>query len=72
MKKVILSISLVIVLYSIAAAQLTVHGVKLPEKLGKEDKLLMLNGGGVRNKYFMNVYVAGLYVISKAPTRRNL
>ncbi len=46
-------------------AQIKVQGVTLPAKLGKEDKVCMLNGAGVRNKYFMNVYVAGLYVKTK-------
>jgi hypothetical protein len=46
-------------------SQIKVQGVTLPAKLGKEDKVCVLNGAGVRNKYFMNVYIAGLYVTAK-------
>jgi hypothetical protein len=46
-------------------SQIKVQGVTFPEKLGKEDKLLVLNGAGVRSKYYINVYVAGLYLINK-------
>jgi hypothetical protein len=46
-------------------SQVKVQGVTLPPKLGKDDKSCILNGAGVRNKYFMNVYVAGLYLPAK-------
>ncbi len=65
MKKSILSFSLFLVLVSTAISQVTVIGVKLPEKLGKDKKLLTLNGAGVRNRFFMNVYVAAIYLQSK-------
>src|SRR5690606_17007505 len=39
-----------------------VNGVELPETLQVDSTGLVLNGAGVRNKYFMKVYVAGLYV----------
>jgi hypothetical protein len=47
-------------------AQLKVQGVTLPAKLSKDDKTCTINGAGVRNKYFMNVYVAGLYLTAKS------
>ncbi|MCH8543787.1 MAG: chalcone isomerase family protein [Alcanivorax sp.] len=37
----------------------------LPEKMTVDDVTLTLNGEGERNKYFMNVYVAGLYLPSR-------
>lgn len=40
----------------------TVNGVELPETMQVDNTGLTLNGAGVRNKYFMKVYVAGLYV----------
>ncbi len=47
------------------AAQLTVSGVTLPGTLKVGNNTLVLNGGGVRVKFFMDIYVAGLYVTTK-------
>jgi Chalcone isomerase-like len=66
MKKSIslLSLAFMLVVTSVVG-QTTIYGVTLPAKLGKDKKLLDLNGAGVRNKYFMNVYVLGLYLTTK-------
>lgn len=48
------------VLGTVQAAE--VNGVELPDTLQVDNTGLVLNGAGVRNKYFMQVYVAGLYV----------
>lgn len=40
----------------------TVGGVDLPDKQQVEAQSLVLNGAGIRSKYFMDVYVAGLYL----------
>lgn len=49
--------------YSDAIAQKTISGVTFPSVmiLGKDK--LTLNGAGVREKYFMDMYVAGLYLL---------
>ena len=44
---------------------LTLKGVELEDSLQVKDQTLVLNGAGVRSKYFMNVYVAGLYLPEK-------
>lgn len=72
LKKTILSLSLVMFIGESLVSQITTHGVTLPAKLGREDVTLNLNGGGVRNKYFMNVYVAGLYVKSKSSNAKDI
>jgi hypothetical protein len=43
----------------------TINGVKFPltEKIGKNE--LVLNGGGLREKYWMDLYVAALYLETK-------
>ncbi len=41
---------------------LEVGGVKLEDSRELQGKKLLLNGAGVRNKYFVDVYVAGLYL----------
>lgn len=45
----------------------TIGGVDLAEslKLDGMDKELVLNGGGIRTKFFMDIYVAGLYLTEK-------
>jgi hypothetical protein len=72
MKKILLSICFSIVLTSISFSQVKVQGVTFPAKLGIDNKIVVLNGAGVRNKYFMNVYVAGLYLRSKSSNPREI
>ncbi len=40
----------------------TIAGVELPEQLQWQEHNLALNGAGMRNKLFMDLYVASLYV----------
>jgi len=49
-----------------AEAQLTLNSVTLPAKLKQDNTELSLNGGGIRKKMFIKVYVAGLYVTDKS------
>lgn len=46
-------------------AQMELAGVKLPSKLSNGKEELNLNGGGIRKKYFIKVYVAALYSETK-------
>ena len=48
------------------SAQQTIEGVTLPATLKVEEKDLVLNGGGLREKYFLDLYVGGLYLVSKS------
>jgi len=41
-------------------------GVTLPDTVQAGDKTLVLNGLGLRTKYFVKVYVAGLYLEQKS------
>jgi hypothetical protein len=41
---------------------LEIKGVQLPDRLQAGDSELVLNGGGVRSRYMMDLYVAGLYL----------
>ena len=47
-------------------AQTKISGVTLPAKLGFAGTTRELNGAGVRTKYFVKVYVAGLYLKEKS------
>ena len=40
----------------------TVEGVNLPDTVSVGDKTLVLNGAGVREKFFFDIYVAALYL----------
>jgi hypothetical protein len=39
-----------------------VGGIELPESMTTETQSLSLNGTGVRSKFFMDIYAAGLYL----------
>lgn len=45
---------------------LTLEGVELPDTLQVQEHTLVLNGAGVRSKYFMDVYVTALYLPEKS------
>ncbi|MEQ9547298.1 MAG: chalcone isomerase family protein [Marinobacter sp.] len=47
---------------SAPASALTVEGVDVPETYSAMDTELTLNGAGTRSKWFMDLYVGGLYV----------
>ena len=44
------------------AQALTLEGVTLPEEVRVGDRALVLNGAGVREKFFIDIYIAGLYL----------
>ena len=66
MKKSILSVTLITLLFNSLNAQLKINGVTLSPKIAPAKTELILNGGGVRTKFFMKVYVAGLYMQKKS------
>lgn len=60
-------IILIVVVTAIwANAQVTVGDVKLPSTFKVGDAELKYNGGGIRKKLFIDVYVAGLYLKATA------
>lgn len=46
----------------VAEAQTTVAGVDVPQQIDAGGERLLLNGAGVRSKFFIKVYVGALYV----------
>ncbi len=50
---------------SAPAAALTVDGVDVPDSYSAQETELTLNGAGVRSKWFMDLYVGGLYTPQK-------
>ncbi len=51
---------------NVAAATLNVAGVKLEDSVEMQGRKLQLNGAGVRYKFVVKVYVAGLYLSQPA------
>jgi hypothetical protein len=68
MKKVSITLLSLFLLISVTQvrAQVTISGVTLPSNLKMGSTTLVLNGGGVRVKFFMDMYVAGLYLPAKS------
>jgi len=65
MKKLLLSIFLGVGLSVSAQSTKTYGGVKFPTTIEIGKTSLELNGGGIREKYFMDLYAAALYVPNK-------
>ena len=63
MRKTALALSLLLAA-SVAEAK-TVAGVNLPDSVNVNGQNLVLNGAGIRKKFFIKVYVGGLYLASK-------
>jgi hypothetical protein len=47
-------------------AQTTISGVSMPATMKAGNSSLVLNGAGIRVKFFMDIYVGGLYVGAKS------
>lgn len=65
MKKLIV-LTLVLFSISIASAQTEVAGVNLPDTESFGNETLSLNGAGVREKFWMDMYAGGLYLQEKS------
>jgi hypothetical protein len=52
-------------LSSVSAQAMTVDGIKLQDSLKLGEAQLHLNGAGKRSKFFIDFYVAGLYLIEQ-------
>ncbi len=64
-KKLIILTAIVIFGFSSVEAK-EVGGVNLPETFSAGDSKLILNGSGIREKFFMDIYVCGLYLKEKS------
>lgn len=63
----VLRFSLVISLFFSSLHALDVAGVSIPKTLSKETTTLNLHGAGVRDKFFIDLYVAALYTSGSFP-----
>ena len=60
-----LSLFIATLALSAAASAAEVGGVDLPEKISVENNELALNGAGIREKFFFDLYVGSLYLKQK-------
>ncbi len=63
MKKVLLMLCCALLTWNACAVE--VEGVELPDRLHIGQRDLVLNGAGVRSKFFFDMYVAALYLTEK-------
>lgn len=66
MKKSIYTIILLFAISTFTTAQTTIQGVTLSPKIAPGKSSLVLNGAGIRTKYFLKLYVGGLYLKEKS------
>ena len=59
-------ISLLLILVICTSADVTVSGIKFTEKFTYQTDTFILNGAGVREKFYIDLYVLGLYLKSKS------
>ena len=66
MKKIILTLILTGFIFSVPTfAKTEIGGVTLPDTLKVGDETLVFNGGGIREKFWLDMYVGGLYLSQK-------
>ena len=70
--KNLLLLFMAVVISSTAVAQKEVGGVTLPATLEYQDQSLQLNGAGVREKFWIDLYAAGLYLDQKNNNAREI
>jgi len=64
-KKLGLLVLVSLLVFAASAQARTIGGVDMEETLKAGDTSLILNGAGIREKFFANIYVAGLYLKEK-------
>ena len=68
MRNTILTITAFCALNFNTFSQKEIAGVKVPETLKAGEKNLVLNGAGIREKFFLDLYVGALYLETKKST----
>lgn len=71
MKQSVVLIALLFIV-RLSPAQVTVSGVELSESTSLKGEAMVLNGAGVRSKYFMDLYVGSLFLPSKETNAQHI
>ena len=64
-KKLILLCSTILIITSVGYAK-EIGGINMPDSLTAGNDTLILNGAGIRTKFFIKAYVGGLYLKQKS------
>ena len=70
-KKIIL-LCVLITTCSIPALAIELGGVTMPDSMQTDGRNLLLNGAGIRSKFFIKLYVGGLYLDAKSQDAANI
>lgn len=60
--------AILLLLTTASANAVTIEGVNIPASVTVDDTVLVLNGAGVRKRFFVNVYIGALYLLAKETT----
>lgn len=66
MRKFLILLITLVLFTPASSFAIKVSGVQIPEALNKANLSLVLNGAGVRSKFFMDVYISALYLEHKS------
>jgi len=72
MHRHVLTLLLSLLIYSLPASAIEIEGVEIPETVSPVDSktTLILNGAGLREKFFVDVYIGALYLQATTPDAR--
>jgi hypothetical protein len=65
MRKTALAIIISLVMVALTCQAIEIQGVNIPQSISVDQQELILNGAGVRSKFFIKLYVGGLYLKQK-------
>ena len=71
-RKYVIPLVLTLVIMSPVSNAKEIEGITLPESLEVGKSKLVLNGAGVRSKFFMDLYVGGLYLQNKSDNPKEI
>lgn len=66
MKRLLIALPLITALFALPADARRIAGIEIPETLESGGISLVLNGAGTRTRFFLDVYVGGLYLKKKS------
>ena len=69
--KTLFSIFLMTMISMVSYAK-EIAGVNLPDSINAQDQSLALNGAGIRSKFFMDIYAAGLYLTESSQEAKSI
>lgn len=58
--------------FTSSAQDVTSHGVSFPSKMKINNKVVKYNGSGLREKYFIDLYVSALYLLEQSSNAKSI